>query len=97
MEELESANTVIDQSAERERFAAERERLTNLIIAAGLNSLSLSSQEKDQLLLNSFISQSFVGILPCWPHLSDKIQFHIFKSYITEFQAYMRANPKEGF
>jgi hypothetical protein len=80
----------------------DKQEVVNRIIAAGLNSMSgkigfattLDPASPERQLLDAFVSQSFERILPCWPHLDEKIKFYIFKSNVEEFLQYMNTKSK---
>lgn len=81
-----------------EEISEEKRELLNKIIAAGLNSLShatnVTSPSPEKELLDTFVSQSFEEVLPCWQFLNLQIQFHVFKAHITEFEKYMRGEKR---
>lgn len=63
----------------------------NKIIAAGVNSLMLTSKLDglESKLLNEFLRSSFDIIIPCWDHLDDKVKFQIFLIHLDRFKDYM--------
>lgn len=69
------------------------EECLNKIVAIGVNSLNVKARtEEETQLLTHFIEDSFDTIMPCWEHLSDAVQFKIFKSHIGEFIKYVKTH-----
>lgn len=83
---------------EDDAILLERQLVLNKVIAAGLNSLShcttYTASTPDKELLDTFVSQDFDQVLPCWDMLNEQIRFYIFKTHIKSFEKFMRGEKR---